>query len=234
MIQVDGRGDSPAANQTALASLYERVGREKESAVWVWRPHRQVAFGPRDIRHDGYDTAVTEVKDQGFEVVERTVGGHPVAHTGDTLVFLRAIPIEDPRQGLHERYATMVGLIRAALTGIGVEVELGEPPASFCPGEHSLSADGKVVGIAQRVTARYAVTSGVVIIDRPTAVAKVLEPVYTALELPFDPDTVGSIATAGGPADSTIVAKAITDALLDGHTPTAISAKDLIEPSDVT
>jgi len=130
--------------------------------------------------------------------VERDVGGRAVAYTGTTQAFARIEPLEDPRRGLGDRYDRVEAEVLEALEAVGVDASRGEPPASFCPGEHSLQADGKLVGIAQRVTEGAAVVSGILIVDQRDAVADVLGPVYDALGVPFDPDSVGSVEAAGG------------------------------------
>lgn len=229
---VEGRGDTTAASRRAVAALYDRVTNRGEPVVWVWRPHRQVAFGPRDVTHDGYDAAAAATRRHGYEPIERSVGGHPVAHTGDTLAFVRAAPIDDPRRGLSTRYDAVLERIADALADCGAALERGEPSASFCPGAHSLSAGGKVVGLAQRVTASFAAVSGVVVVDDASAVAEVLEPVYAALELAFDPASVGSVAAAGGPGVVPPVADAIEGALVGGERPRSLSVDRLIEAAD--
>lgn len=214
MYRIEGRGATIAATRDALDGLVDLVEDTHRPAVWVYRPHRQVAFGPRDVNHEGYGAAADEARGRGFAVVERSVGGHPVAHTGATLVFLRAVPIDDPRGGLTDRYDTVLEAISGALEALGVSATRGEPPAAFCPGDHSLSADGKLVGLAQRVTQSVAVVSGVAIVAGADDVADVLEAVYGHLDLPFDPASVGSIAAGGGPADTDTVARAVERALI--------------------
>ena len=41
-----------------------------------------------------------------------------------------------------------------------------------------------------------------------------LDPVYGALSVPFDPASVGSVAASGGPADPERVARAVESALV--------------------
>ena len=227
MYVVEGRTPGIEASRAALEGIYRLVEDTATPAVWVWQPERQVAFGPRDVAHGGYSAAVEAARDRGYEPVERTVGGHPVAHTGSTLAFARAVPIEDPRRGLSTRYDAALAAVDAALADLGVAVERGEPAESFCPGQHSLSANGKVVGLAQRVTGSFAVVSGVAVVSDPAAVADVLLPVYKALSLPFDPTTVGSIADAGGPAEPAAVAEAIESALIGDHRAESITLERL-------
>lgn len=215
MVVLEGQGETIEENRRVLDAVYERVSRSSEPVIWVWCPERHVAFGPRNTRHDRYEEAVTVAETHGYPAIERTVGGHPVAHTGSTLVFLRAVPIDNPREGLHERYADTVDRLQRALTDLGVESEQGEPPGAFCPGDHSLSADGKLVGIAQRVTADMAVISGIVVVSDEAAIAEVLGAIYPLLDLEFDPTSVGSISSAGGPADIETVIERIQLALSD-------------------
>lgn len=218
MYLVSGRCETIEATRAAVDGLADIVADHGRSVVWVWRPHRQVAFGPRDVNNEGYPQAATAARERGYAVVERSVGGHPVAHTGSTLVFLRAVPIEDPREGLTSRYEDVMSCLEEALSTLGVDARRGEPPDAFCPGDHSLSADGKLIGLAQRVTQSVAIVSGVAIVDDADEAAAILEAVYDPLGLSFDRSSVGTIADAGGPADLSVVASYLEQALLSGAT----------------
>ncbi|MEM4781585.1 MAG: lipoate--protein ligase family protein [Halalkalicoccus sp.] len=204
-----GRAGSIEADREATRRMLDRAGEAREPGVRVWTPHRQVAFGRRDANEPGYEGARRAAEARGFPPFERSVGGRAVAYTGSTLAFARAIPIEDARQGLDARYDEATERVKRALSDLGVETERGEPPRSFCPGAHSLSSEGKIVGIAQRVTASAALVSGIAIVADREEIAEVLAPVYDALSIPFDPDSVGSVARAGGPGDPETVARAI-------------------------
>lgn len=214
-----GRAATLAADQAVTERLVDRVASEREAAVRVWRPHRQVAFGRRDAATDGYERAQEAARERDFPTVEREVGGRAVAFTGTTVAFARATPVADPRSGLGERYDAATRDLRAALADLGIAAEPGEPPDAFCPGSHSLQATGgdgqsrKIAGLAQRVRQRTALVAGLVLVADHDAVAAVLTPVYDALAVPFDPDAVGSVARAGGVGDPTAVVEAIGDAL---------------------
>jgi octanoyl-[GcvH]:protein N-octanoyltransferase len=200
-----------------------------EPAVRVWTPHRQVAFGRRDAREPGYDRAREVAADHGYAPYERETGGRAVAYTGNTVAFTRVEPIEELRTGIEERYDEAVSVVRAALADCGVDAERGEPPDSFCPGAHSLSADGKLVGIAQRVASGVARVGGIVVVRDHDAIASVLEPVYDALGVPFDPGTVGSVARAQGvdpgAVDPAAVARTL-EAHLVGNAATTVERVD--------
>jgi len=210
-----GRAATPEADAEVTAELLARTGETGEPALRVWRPHRQVAFGRRDANAEGYERARRAARERGFEPIERSVGGRAVAYTGTTLAVAHARPIDDMRRGLDERYDEAVEQLRAALSSLDVDAEPGEPPNSFCPGTHSLQADGrKIAGVAQRVKQEAALVASVVVVDDRSEIADVLAGVYDALGVPFDPETVGSVARAGGPDDPETVARAIEDAIV--------------------
>ncbi|ADJ16351.1 lipoyl protein ligase domain-containing protein [Halalkalicoccus jeotgali] len=209
-----GRAASIEADRRVIRELLEAAGEERDPGVRVWTPHRQLAFGRRDTNEAGYEKARRVAEGRGFPALSRNVGGRAVAYTGRTLAFAHAIPIDDPRTGLGERYDGATARVKRALADCAVAVERGEPPNSFCPGAHSLSSDGKVVGIAQRITSRAALVSGIVVVTDREEIAGVLSPVYDALSIPFDPVSVGSVAQAGGPDDPERVARAIEGELV--------------------
>lgn len=214
MYLVSGAGADPAEDRAVTAAVAEDVRATDEPAVRVWTPPRQVAFGRRDAAAEGYPEACHRARDLGYPPVERQVGGRAVAYTGDTVAFLRATPAVDERAGIADRYEEATAACEAALAELGVDARRGEPDDAWCPGSHSLSAGaGKVVGLAQRVAAGVALVGGCVIAADHAAVADVLEPVYDALAVPFDPASVGSVALAGGPAEPQAVVDALAGAL---------------------
>ena len=90
----------------------------------------------------------------------------------------------------------MADLITNALRGLGVDARVGEIPGEYCPGAYSVNARGraKLAGIGQRMIRGGAHMGGVVVASGGGEVARVLEPVYRALELDFDPPTSGSVS----------------------------------------
>lgn len=211
---VRGAGADPAEDRAVTAAVAEDVRTSGEPGVRVWCPPRQVAFGRRDASTEGYPAARRVARDRGYTPVERQVGGRAVAYTGDTVGFLRAVPAEAERTAIADRYETATTDCETALAELGVDPRRGEPDEAWCPGSHSLSAGGrKVVGIAQRVAAGVALVGGCVLVADHEAVAEVLEPVYEALGVAFDPGSVGSVASAGGPTDPAAVVDAFAVAL---------------------
>lgn len=216
---VRGRAPGIESDRAVTRSLAEAVRATGEPAVRAWTPARQVAFGRRDATAAGYDVARAAAREHGFPPYERAVGGRAVAYSGTTVAFVRIEPGEDPRGGIDERYGAAERDLRAALDGLGVATERGEPPDAWCPGAHSLSAPGggKLVGIAQRVRSATARVAGCVLVADRAPIAAVLSDVYGALGVPFDPGSVGTVARAtdrAEPPGPTAVARAVEAALV--------------------
>ncbi len=214
-----GRADQPAADR-AVADRLLSAAAEGIPSVRVWAPPRQVAFGRRDTREETYGAAARAARNAGFVPLERDVGGRAVAYTGDTLAFAAAMPtdIAAADDGIEGRYNRTTETVVSVLDGLGSSVSVGEPAASFCPGDHSIRVEdgGKLSGIAQRVTADAVVVAGCLIVTPADAAAirSVLSPVYGALSVPFDPASVGSVADGGGSADTERVARALEASLV--------------------
>ena len=223
-----GRMETPAADQRRTREMVDAVAETGEPALRVWTPHRQVVFGRRDRRSDGFEQAREVARRQDFAVMEREVGGRAVAYTGTTVAFARAEHVEDHRSGIRQRYDRTLDTLQKAIVDCGVDAERGEPPDSFCPGSHSLQVDdGKVVGVAQRVRQDVAVVAGVVVVSDAAAIAGVLEPVYEALGVPFDPASVGSVATATDAiADPESVVDAMASAFADGDATRSVAVRE--------
>ncbi|USZ69513.1 lipoate--protein ligase family protein [Halorussus salilacus] len=218
-----GRAATPDADRDTTAAMLEQTAATGESAVRAWRPHRQLAFGRRDSSAQNYDVARRVARASDFDPVERSVGGRAVAYTGNTVAFARAVPLEDMRVGMDARYDETTRAVQRALWKLGVPARRGEPEASFCAGDYSLQHEGKVVGIAQRVRKNAALVSGVVVVCDHQEIASVLDPVYAALDVPFDPGSVGSVARGGGSDDPEEVARTV-ERLLVGDRETDIVA----------
>jgi octanoyl-[GcvH]:protein N-octanoyltransferase len=214
---VYGREATPGADYATTQRLADRAAESGESALRVWTPHRQLAFGRRDARAGGYERARDAAERYGYPPVERRVGGRAVAYTGSTLAVVHAIPGAE-RTAIESRYAAATERLARALATLGVDATDGEPDDSFCPGAHSLQAGGKLAGVAQHVRSDVALVAGIVVVRDRGPIADVLGPVYGALGVPFDPESVGSVAAAGGPADPATVRDAIVDVFGDEST----------------
>jgi len=215
-----GRAADHQRDYERTREMVDAVADGGEAGLRVWTPHRQVAFGRRDRRADGYQRAREAARARDYAVLERAVGGRAVAYTGSTVAFALAEPTAELREGIDARYDRVGGAVRRALADCGVETTRGEPPDAFCPGTHSLRAEGKVAGLAQRVRQGAALTAGIVVVRDHGAIAAVLDPVYAALGVPFDPESVGSAARAGGTTEPARVVDALCERLSEGRSVT--------------
>lgn len=213
----------------ATQQLTRLTERNEEPTLRVWTPPRQIAFGRRDSTVEGYNRARRIAIEHGYEPFERSVGGRAVAYTGSTVAFAFAVPTDGGRGGIDRRYRETKSRLIRSLETVGAAVSRGEPERSFCPGEHSLQGDGKIVGIAQRVRRNSALIGGCVIVltADERAISNVLGPVYDALGTPFDPASVGSIEGAGGVTDVTPVIEAIETGFIEDRETTVLSAEEL-------
>jgi lipoate-protein ligase A len=221
-----GRAETVEDDRAVVAAMLDRTGETGEAAIRAWRPHRHLAFGRRDAAIDGYERARRVARRLNYRPVERSVGGRAVAYTGRTVSFAVAVPIADQRTGLEARYELATDRLAEAFRSLGVAAEAGEPPNSFCPGDHSLQRDGKLAGVAQRVQRDAALVAGVVLTDDHAQIAAVLDPVYDALGVPFDPASVGSVAKAGGDGDPDAVARAVETAFVGDDAATVVAVED--------
>ncbi|MGH2979177.1 MAG: lipoate--protein ligase family protein, partial [Solirubrobacterales bacterium] len=99
----------------------------------------------------------------------------------------------------------------------------GEIPREYCPGEYSINARGrtKLVGIGQRLIQGAWHIGGVIVVAEADRVRDILIPVYEALQLDWDPTTVGAIADEVPGITFEAVAQALIDELPD-HRPTEL------------
>ena len=220
--------DRDRAVTTSLTHLAADIG---EPVLRVWTPPRQLAFGRLDATTDGYDRARRIAARHGYSPIERRVGGSAVAYTGRMVAFAYATPTASGREGIDRRYRDATETLLRAFRVVGADVERGEPDDSFCPGDYSIQGDGKIAGIAQRVKRDCALVAGCVTVYAADegALTAVLDPVYSALGRPFAPESVGSIATAGGPDNIDPVVEALRTAFGAGSTTTTIPAAELVE-----
>jgi lipoate-protein ligase A len=97
---------------------------------------------------------------------------------------------------VQQRFAREAEAQALALRALGVDARVGEVPGEYCPGAFTVNARGRVklVGAAQRVIRGGWLMSSVVVVERAAPLRAVLEDVYAALELEWNPDTVGAIS----------------------------------------
>jgi octanoyl-[GcvH]:protein N-octanoyltransferase len=193
------RGDCPgnASLGTAIsAAILQRVASgELPETGRLGRPGRIVTFGRRDAVEPGFPAAVEAARTAGYEVVQRLAGGRAAAYNGAALNLSHAHRDPSPAGATQARFAAMAQLVCAALVELGVDARVGEVPGEYCPGAFSVNAGGRVklAGIGQRLIKGGAHVGCVVVAAQSEALREVLVPVYSALEIDWDPATAGSV-----------------------------------------
>lgn len=213
---VQGRKRSIKADSAVTEELLEQTKRERAEYLRVWCPPRHVAFGRRDARVEGYSEARQAALSQGYQTSEREVGGHAVACTGSTVAVARTEYAGSPRTTIDDDYETMSAQLRSALQSLGVEAVDGEPNGSFCPGSHSIMVNGKIAGIAQRISSDAKLISAIIVVRDHEQIADVLAPIYDCLGVPFERDAVGSVEHVIGPIDPQTVIEELAGHMADG------------------
>jgi lipoate-protein ligase A len=193
-----GATGADEAGELAIAhALLRRASAgELDEAVRIYRPTAPaVVLGRRDTRLPGSPRAVRAALDAGFQVAVRAVGGRAVAYTGNAFVIDHVRRETDPGARLEDRFVDYGTDLTAMLRGLGLDARMGAVPGEYCPGAHSVNARGvaKLVGTAQRVVRGAWLFSTLVTVADDARLKPVLEQVYGALGLAFDPASVGSV-----------------------------------------
>jgi lipoate-protein ligase A len=209
----EGFPDRPAYGTGVSEAVLRRVAAgELGPTVRIHRPGRELAFSKQDRAAPGFERAVRAARASGFEPVVRLAGGRAAAFHEGTLALAWASPAERPVAGTQERFELVAGIVTGALRGLGVDARVGEVPGEYCPGAWSVNAGGrtKLAGIGQRLISGGAHVGAVVVAEGSELLRSALEPAYAALELEWDPATVGAVEdeVAGATLD------AVEDALV--------------------
>jgi octanoyl-[GcvH]:protein N-octanoyltransferase len=189
--------DQPELSTAVSRTILRRVAAgELPPTIRIHRPGREVAFGRQDLASPGYRAAAEAARSAGFAAVARLAGGRAAVFHPGTIAIARAYADPQPPKRTYARFEEMAELIARALRELGVDARVGEVPGEYCPGAYSVNARGaaKLAGIGQRMIRGGAHMGGVVVASGGDEIARVLMPVYEALELDWDPATSGSVA----------------------------------------
>ncbi len=211
------RFDDPRTQYGYVNAVFDQVGRgERPATISIAPSTRHVGVTRRDTRRPGFDEAVRAAEDEGYPVFVRGAGGGATAAGAGTFGFSIIRPAAEDARDIHERYDEAAGLALAAFERLGVRAEVGEVREEFCPGDHSIRLGSyesgmKLVGIAQRLTRRATSVGGIVLVSGDRDLARVLARVYGALDLPFRPESVGSLSRAGAAVSTEEAMSAFAD-----------------------
>ena len=227
----DSFPDDPALDAAVSRAVMHRVAQGAlPETLRLARPAAVVAFAKRDALSPGYPQALAAARARGFGAILRLAGGRAAVFHEGTLELAHAVPDPDPKPGIHDRFEATATLIARALRELGVDGRVGEVAGEYCPGRWSVNAAGlrKLAGTGQRVVAGGSHTGAVVVVHGAERVRDVLDPVYAAFGLDWDPRAVGAVAdelggersasggagASGRPASGEALWDAVRDALL--------------------
>ncbi len=194
---VSRAGEDPVLDLALATALLEQVAAGRRGPVIrVYRPAPTVAFGRRDSFLPGFERAAAAATSAGFTPAIRSAGGRAAAYHGQCLVIDEIVPARDAMADVDARFAAEAESQAQALRGLGLDARVGEVPGEYCPGRFSVNARGqtKLIGAAQRIISGAWLFSTVVVVTDGPQIRAVLEDVYAALELTWDPASVGSVA----------------------------------------
>lgn len=177
----------------------------------LYQPDDVLAFSGVDAASAGFAEAAAAARAAGFEPALRLAGGRAAVFHRETLAFAWTIPVPESRDGIRARFAEVAAIVAAALCRLGVDARIGEVPGEYCPGAYSVNARGerKLMGVGQRVIRGAAHVGGVIVVRDSARVRDVLEPVYGAMNVAWNPVTTGSVEDAIGTATRAEVTAAL-------------------------
>lgn len=211
-----GFNDSDGYDTGVSDALLRRVGEGALPETFrVSSPGRVVALGKRDRFEPGFGRAKELARRHGFASVIRLPGGRAAVFHDQTISFSWTTPDRDPVRGIRQRFAETGAIVTAALDRVGITATVGEVPGEYCPGEFSVNHGGtiKLAGIGQRLIKGAAHVGGVLVVAGAEQIRDVLVPVYDALDIEWDPSTVGALDDIHPMIDTATVADALVEAL---------------------
>jgi len=216
-----GRDPRPAVDREHTAALLADAS-DGTPGVRVWTPPRQVAFGRRDAREPGFGRA----KRLAAERVraDRTRRGGEPSRTRATRSRSHTRS-RSSTAGVSSRFRTDTSARSRRLSE-----RCGASARRCRPASRRSRSVRAITQSASRVAAKLRGSPSAFGGRRARGGLSVCRhaggrecrrrchtaAVYDALGVPFDPETVGSVAEANGPEDPKPVARALEDAFVDG------------------
>jgi len=215
-----GRDPRPAVDREHTAALLADAS-DGTPGVRVWTPPRQVAFGRRDAREPGFGRAKRLAAERGFEPIERDVGASRRVPGRHARVRTRS---RSSTAGVSSRFRTDTSARSRRLSErCGASARRCRPASRRSRSVRAITQSAsrgwrQSCGDRPARSGDAALVAGCLVVTRAdaSAVADATAAVYDALGVPFDPETVGSVAEANGPEDPKPVARALEDAFVDG------------------
>lgn len=192
-------GGLPAEVVVEAGPQLLREGAERRAGPYLrlYQPAPTVAFTGMDRLSDGYPAAREAARQHGFTPVLRAPGGRAVAYHEQSLCLEITAGGGRPQAAITARFAALADVFVTVLSGFGLDARIGAVPDEYCPGAYSVNVAGvhKLMGAAQRITRDGWMLGASLVVRNPEPVRAVLRDVYQALNVPFDPASVGDVST---------------------------------------
>ncbi|EAR62087.1 lipoate--protein ligase family protein [Neptuniibacter caesariensis] len=134
--------------------LLKEVASGKRSPIFrVWETTQCLVVTGKETRFPHFDKAAAILADEGWPVIVRNSGGTSVPLHPGILNLSMIFPqhASDP-YSLDDIYMALCEPIKLALESVGLKVDYGETPGSYCDGRFNLNIGGlKVTGTAQKL-----------------------------------------------------------------------------------
>lgn len=117
----------------------------------IWPMKETVILGKMDKLVPYFEAGLESIRQIDYQPVVRNLGGLAVVADDGVLNFTLFLPQGSNHFDIKEVYQLMADVVNKTLEPYGYEVEVGEVPQSYCPGNFDLSISGKkIAGLAQR------------------------------------------------------------------------------------
>ena len=213
--------NEPGFDIAVSRTLLDQVSsRQYPSVLRAYKGIEQIAFGPSDVRNDGYDSAVSYLKEKNFSAVNRLTGGHAVTFHPGTLIFGWMFHDLQARFRMHHYFELVSNFFQSVISDFGLNCFVGEIDGEYCSGQYSLNLDKKVkiAGIAQRIVNRAVYIGGFIAINNSDLIKAMLIPIYKNLGINWDPQTVGALNDYDRTIDYIALSSKISDKLHANYT----------------
>lgn len=162
----------------------------------IYQPSPMLALGKLDRLSDGYDHIINYCRQINLQPVIRIAGGRAALFHERSLALAwarresasQSFNIDDRLEPLNKIYIE-------TLSSFGIDARQGQLEGEYCPGDSTINARGqvKLIGTGQRAVSGCGHLGSVITAEDSLRIAELIEPVYQAMDHPFDRSTCGSV-----------------------------------------
>lgn len=192
---------SPALDMALSRALLDMVAEGfPYDTLRIHQPPPMLALGKLDRLNDGFRDVLNHCHQSGLEPVMRLAGGRAALFHERSLALAFARRESEGMLDIEKRLAPLNDIYLETLRRIGVDARQGELEGEYCPGGSTINARGqvKLIGTGQRSVKGAGHLGSIIANEDGQTIAETLDPVYRAMNHPFEPATCGSILEESG------------------------------------